>query len=130
MKVNEKIKEKLLENFGKWKEELNEKIDSYLDSIRNAERVEDVMFLKKRLLLKLIRCLPLGNKFCYFCLMKELGEFNTCADCPYAKYHRECYWGYSDYATIISLLGIAYEAIDRLYYVEEKYEKGSHNKNE
>jgi len=125
MKADEEVKEKLLKNFEKWKKELNEMIDYYLSSIKNAEKVEDIMFFKKRLLLYLLKYFPIDIELCYFCIMKELKRFDTCADCPYAKYHRRCPEGYSDYAIIIRHLEVLYKLIDEFYYYREgeKYEE-------
>ena len=124
MRVDEEIRKKLLENLEKWKKELNREIDYYLDLIREAERVEYIMHLKKRLLLKFLNYFPINREHCYFCIMKELGKFDTCTDCPYAKHHQECYWKYSDYAIIIKHHNILYELIDKLYYcIGEEYEE-------
>jgi len=126
MKVNEEIKEKLLKNFEKWKKELNREIDYYLDLIKEAERVEYIMHSKKRLLLRLLRYFPIHRDYCYFCIMKDSGKFDTCISCPYAKYHQECPQKCSDYAIIMKHLDMLYELVDKLYYyIGEEYEEDS-----
>ena len=57
--------------------------------------------------------------------MKKLKRFNTCTDCPYAKYHRSCSKGYSDYAIIVRYFEVLCKLIDELYYYKEgeKYEE-------
>jgi len=128
MRVDEEIRKKLLENFEKWKEELNREIDYYLDLIKDAERVEHLMHLKKRFLLSFLKYLPIHREYCYFCIMKVLRKLDTCMNCPYAKYHQECLQKYSDYAIIMRHLNMLYELINKLYYYtgEEEYEAVKH----
>lgn len=82
-----------------------------------ADSVEQIMMVKRDLLLELVEYLPLGEDACYFCRLREFVPTVTCNSCLYARVHGNCFEPESHYSAICS----AWEALSstlRLYCIE------------
>ena len=119
MKADAMLKEKLVKNLREWLEKVNEKMNYYIEKIKEAETVEEIMKLKKNLLLEYLYNAPLDSTTCYFCIYNN--EF--CEFCSYAKTHGFCGDSDSDYRKIKSAFRKLVELIDKKYYSGEKYEE-------
>ena len=119
MKVDEETRTELIENFEKWLRGVNTDMNYYIEKIKEAETVEEIMKLKKNLLLEYLYNAPLDSTTCYFCIYNN--EF--CEFCSYAKTHGFCGDSDSDYRKIKSAFRKLVELIDKKYYSGEKYEE-------
>jgi len=68
MKTNEKIKTDLIINLEARLTRLEEWISLYLDEMKQAETVEEIMRIKREMLLAWLTFLPLRAENCYFAL--------------------------------------------------------------
>ena len=123
MKANKKVKEKLVKNLIDFQERLNKNISFYIDKIKEAESVEDIMSYKKELLKTIINNIPFGHNHCYFCIAKDFEIFDMCLFCPYAYFHKDCLSEHSDYTKIKNAQDKLLFCIEQLYYKNENYDK-------
>lgn len=125
MKVNEKTRQKLIKNLEEWLELTLDIARDTIEEMRHAISVEDLMNLKKRLLIDLLD-LPLSSTECYFCIELGLDDVEEpekiCKDCPYAEHHGICSVMNSSWRKIIDSLYELQNLIDKEYYRDEKYE--------
>ena len=118
MKADEDTKDTLIYEFEQWSNSIKHIIDKIISAMRKAETVEELMALKRELLLRLLDMLPLHANYCYFCVK----NFTRCEKCEYAKFHGICTKEPSDYATIKRKLDELKTLIKYRYYAEEKYD--------
>ena len=89
MKVDESVKDKLVENLERWFEDYVDTIEDIIKrQISQANTVEELMEYKRSLLLSCLR-LPLSWRHCYFCI-RNYRTKRSCDSCEYAKYHGKC----------------------------------------
>lgn len=122
MKVDEKIREKLIQAFQITKNNISCIMDRYYEVLRNAETVEELMEAKRVMLKAFMKEMPLTRDDCYFCIFKREYNIHDCEKCEYAKYHGACCWEESDWKRIVKSHNELRYAIDN-YYKGEKYEK-------
>jgi len=137
MKVEKEVLDKMVKNLIENKEEISKIYSDYISKIKNANSVEEVMDLKKKLLYELIQNLPMGCKHCYFCIKYY---DSPCEECEYADYHGTCIsndslWNdlmyefkrkilkadLSDYEKINLAYQLFASLVNSLYYSEERY---------
>ena len=124
MKVNKKIKQELLENFKGWRKELIGMINEYIKEMKGAETVEELMRIKRNMLIGLVYNLPLRSEHCYFCISNERELGNGCSACEYGKIHGICWHIGSDYDRINQAQKKLSDTIKLYYYKDdEKYEE-------
>lgn len=124
MKVDESVREELVENLEDWFECLYREIMKYLRKIKEAESVEDIMFLKRDMLLHYVKSMPVGIEQCYFCLLHWLDDCEPCecGVCEYGVVHGVCDTPDSDYREIYMLWNELMKAIEEKYYRGESYD--------
>jgi len=123
MRIDETIREKLLDYFKGMKKLHISYLETWEKCIRISETVEELMRQKREILINLLNELPIGHTQCYFCLLREYkAAFASCYYCPYAKYHGVCIHRGSDYARISELLKRLKYEISTFYYKGEKYD--------
>jgi len=137
MKVDKDVLETLVVCLENALRDLEKDVHFHINKIREAGTVEDIMHLKKQLLVDWLRDIPLGADECYFCILYE----DDCERCIYAKYHGACaessradlyieltklvdkYSGSMDDWSIINAFKDALiMAIQKKYYKGEEYE--------
>ena len=120
MKVNEDIKRRLVENLESWKEMIDDTINMYINEIKNIGTVEELMRIKRDLLIDFVYKIPLSRDYCYFCLA-DMAYDKSCGECEYARYHGQCS---SDQSTYSNIEKAAHKLIAELerYYSGEMYE--------
>ena len=119
MKVDEGVREELIKNLRDWLDDFNFTMKKIIDSMEKAKSVEEIMKLKKKLLLKAIDMLPIFAEECYFCILCS----SECSICKYKDYHGVCHNSNSDYMKIIEKRRELMELIEKLYYKGEKYKE-------
>jgi len=117
MKVDEEVRRQLIENLKIWLKRLNRIVKSLVKDMEEAETVEEIMALKRELLLRYICLIPISASYCYFCIKHDL----ECNKCEYAKHHGICTYAESDYAKIIDKAKELELTVAELYYKGEKY---------
>jgi len=125
MKVDEEIREKLIQSLQAISSTLASNISGYLKEIQVAKTVEEIMRIKRDLLVHWITLLPLEPEDCYFCLLQEKKRkenlTDPCERCPYSRFHGVCDSENSDYERICNLLVKLSTEIKRNYYKNEIY---------
>ena len=115
----DKIKlEALHGELEEWYERFMREVSVILEQIKEADTVEEIMSLKRELLLEHLRAMPLGPRHCYFCLVYE----DECDLCPYSKHHGRCGLPGSDYREIFDTYEALRDLIKTKYYNHEVYE--------
>jgi len=124
MKVNKKVKQELLGNFEEWRKELIGMIDGYVKEMKGAKTVEELMRIKRNMLIGLVYDLPLRSKLCYFCILNEREQGNICSVCKYGRIHGMCWQIDSDYDRINQAQNKLLDVIGLYYYKDdERYEE-------
>ena len=147
MKVDKDVVDALIVGLENALWDLQKDVEFYIKKIREAETVEDIMHLKKQLLVDWLRDMPLGADECYFCELLSM----ICKECPYAEHHGECcspdwedeelYAEYkyslrevvdkfvdlSDWRLIKGLVEVLTSVIKEKYYYGEEYEADQPN---
>jgi len=118
MEIDEEALKELIDNLEDWLDEFNAKMKGIIDNMRKAKSVEEVMKLKKEMLLKILDMMPLSASYCYFCIL----HFEDCSECIYSDYHGSCIDLASDYVKIMDKKRELWRMIDELYYKGEKYD--------
>jgi len=116
MEIDEKIRNKLLEEAKTLKKTYVEILDEYLNNLSKSVTVEQLMMAKQLLLEDIILFLPLTAEDCYFCLVNN----RNCKTCKYAKYHKICETRNSDWMKINEAQEKLLDTID-YYYKGERY---------
>jgi len=110
MALNKNLKDELVHNLRMWLNSLKDKLKNIITKIKNAETINEIMALKKDLLLMYVNEIPLTAKECYFCIGY------VCEECPYAEYHGICEDKYSEYSQIKDAVDKLKTLIDEKYY--------------
>jgi len=97
MNSDRKFQRELVKNLERHIREFSHGYRFLVKKIREARSVEEIMELKREILLFWIRELPLRSVHCYFCLL-PVGE--DCQGCLYGKIHGICSRKDSDYLKI------------------------------
>jgi len=126
MKVDEEIREKLIQSLQASSSILASDISEYLKEFQAAQTVEEIMRIKRDLLVRWIVLLPLEPDHCYFCLLqkkkrREENLIDLCKRCPYSRFHGICDSENSDFEKICGLLDKLVAEIQRSYYKNEIY---------
>jgi len=116
--VNERIRRDLIENLRWWRDSLCAQLGARIDRMEEAETVEEIMAIKKEILLDLIENMPLSYAYCYFCLML----ITKCYECPYMKHHGACNDDGSTWRNIIRAKTRLTLALEDYYREGEEYE--------
>ena len=123
MKVNKDVKKRLIANLKCWLQDLNNSVKTILKHMRKAETVEEIMQLKKDLLILCLEKLPLEDDHCYFCVLQDYKDISDCKGCLYAKVHGYCENINSDYKKVKIAVGKAIDTIEEKYYFGETYDE-------
>jgi len=118
MEINEEVRQELIENLCEHLNAFKDVVNKIINRMRKAKTVEELMRLKKRLLLVWLDSMPLSSAECYFCLLGKkvsVVMINVCKICNYGKLHKICLYEGSDYAKITEALRRAIKKIDKLY---------------
>jgi len=121
MRINEEVREQLVSAMREHLLNFEKLISSYLDEMEKANSVEEIMNLKKRILVLWTESLPLGTRHCYFCFL-----YDRCTDCPYGRIHGICGPGKkSDYGRIREAEDHLLGSLERYFRAEEKYQEAT-----
>lgn len=116
MIIDEKIREKLIENYTKNLENIITIYNDFINTLKTVKTVEEKTESKKMFLINYLHNIPLKANYCYFCL-----ENPYCVACPYAKYHKNCNSGNSDWKDINDMRNDLMIKIETEYYRGEEY---------
>lgn len=123
MKIEKATRDELVKNLKKWKRDNNKAINQCISAIEDVALgtktgVEEVMYLKKELLLALLERFPVKADTCYFCILHDFEEkgIDACKQCEYAKKHQACDSLHSGYQVVAHQKGLLQETISRLYF--------------
>ena len=120
MKVDKRIVEKLVRSARKRKSYLNELFVNYINDLRDAKTVEEVLEDKQEFLLNILDAVPLSGSDCYFCILND----GSCKDCEYGKVHKRCIVNErSDYNRIMDNFDRLKDSIYNYYYRDEYYKE-------
>jgi hypothetical protein len=87
MKVKKKIVEELVKGLkNECQAYFNTGFDQYIKTMLKATTVEEVMYVKKQIILHILNSLPMYDESCYFCIETDM----NCGICSYAKIHKSC----------------------------------------
>jgi len=117
MEANEKIKTDLILNLKSRFSRLEEWILLYLNQMKQAATVEEIMQIKREMLLAWLEYLPLRPENCYFCIEHSKDK---CTGCRYKDFHGKCTEPDSHYAKIIEARR-QLESEVKNYYLDETY---------
>jgi len=120
MKVNKATQDLLVENLNGWLDSVNEAMNHWVNKIREAETVEEIMRYKKEMLLEYVNSMPIGISMCYFCLLYQPDDCEE-VPCRYGVIHGFCNNEGSDYDEIRKLKNKLRRAIKEKYYKGETY---------
>jgi len=123
MKVDKDVKKRLIANLKYWLQDLNNSVKTILKHMKKAETVEEIMQLKKDLLILCLEKLPLDDIHCYFCILQDYKNNSSCKNCLYAKIHGYCDDVKSDYKKVKMAVGKAIDTIEEKYYFGETYDE-------
>ena len=104
----------------KYLQYLNDSVSSLVDKLEAAETVEEIMELKKQILITWLEFLPLVPCACYFCNLHAL-----CDSCEYAEFHGPCTDYDSDFGVIEYALEKLMDVISDRYYKGEQYDEAT-----
>jgi len=121
MKVDEAVQEWLVENLTDWLDSLHDSMKNWINKIREAGTVEDIMRHKKGMILEYLDSMPIGINECYFCLLHNADECEE-APCEYGAIHGFCNNNDSDYEEIRKLREKLRTAVEERYYRGESYD--------
>ena len=119
MRVEESVRTKLIANFKSWLNELDKGLKEYIEKMEKAKSVEDLMAIKRDLLLFYVNQTPTTAAYCYFCILyRDEDDRVHCERCEYARYHGVCEEAGSDWRVLDSRL------LSLLMLVQDRYYKG------
>ncbi len=102
MQVDQKVVKKLIKGFNECKREIVGDFEEATKRISKCISVEEIMEVKKDLLLNLVNDLPIYGDVCYFCILLDTdGDDADCEKCQYGKIHGICDHDRSDWRKII-----------------------------
>ena len=116
MIINGETREKLIENINDNFKNITSSYMNFIHNLENVETVKELIQLKQSFLIDYLHNMPLRANYCYFCL-----ENHYCVACPYAKYHKNCNSGDSDWRKINDMRLDLMTKIDSDYYRDEEY---------
>ena len=123
MKVDEEVRKELVANLKGYVERLAESLNEYIEKIKKAETVEEIMKIKQNLLLFYLGMTPLTTEHCYFCIAaKGKNGYPNCKKCLYAVHHGECGYQNSDWSKIMRRILEVMDFIRDFYYKGERYD--------
>jgi len=123
MKIDKSVKKELIENLENWLDRFHDAIEFKIEEMKDAKTVEEIMQLKKELLFLCLERLPLGDSYCYFCILQDYKNNSSCKNCLYAKIHGYCNDVKSDYKKVKMAVGKAIDTIEKFYYSNETYDE-------
>jgi len=123
MKIDKSVKKELIENLEDWLDRFHDAIEFKIEKMKDAKTVEEIMQLKKELLVLCLKKLPLGDSYCYFCILQDYKDICGCKSCLYAKVHGYCNNVDSDYKKVKMAIGKAIDTIEEKYYFGETYDE-------
>jgi len=122
MKTERFILKAIVKSIRDAEQALQRLLDENLHRMEKAETVEEVMAIKKDILIDWITTLPILGVNCYFCYgFSELNVQEPCKICPYGKIHGKCSDPNSDYRFIRERQSELIGAICRYYPFYEGY---------
>jgi len=116
MDVDKEIKEVYIKNLKHWKDLLCGILEGWIERSEKARTVEELMRIKKFLLLSYLDLFPLSGSECYFCIAKELGKIKSCEECLYGKENGFCYQPGSAWSVIRNKIEILRNYVSAFYY--------------
>ena len=116
MKANKQVQAELIRNLDRWFSDFQKSIDYFLEQIKKADTVEEIMQVKKDMLINMVNYIPSGRLYCYFCIEND----DDCSKCQYGKLHGKC-GANSDYHKIGHDLSKLKDALKN-YYKGEQYD--------
>jgi len=120
MKVDEDVRWSLVRHLEYWRRDLFESLGRCIRGIEAAETVEEIMWLEKVLLSRLVESVPPPDPFRYFCSRFFRYLDSDCVDCPYGTVHGRCIDRGSDWHKIQEARVELWKAV-RQYYRDEQY---------
>jgi len=118
MKVDEDVREWLVENLTDWLDNLYDIMKHWIGKMGKAKSVEDIMRYKKAMLVDYMDGMPAGPDQCYFCLLHRM---DGCEACEYGVIHGFCGDDGSDYGEISRLRDRLRQVLEERYYRDESY---------
>ena len=118
MEVQKKIVNQIIDSLRQTKEDIDLSFTSSIKELKEAKTVEDIMEIKKRILLDISYSFPLDSDSCYFCILYDM----ACGKCEYGKVHKMCERSYgSDYVKIKGQLSKLRGRLLSYYHPDETY---------
>ncbi len=90
MKINEKAKKETLNALDFWMEEFLIRVQRLRTLAEKVETEEQMMAIKRDMLIFQFSFVPLSNADSYFCNKMEREDFYDCQNCPYGMLHGIC----------------------------------------
>ena len=118
MEIDAEVRNKLVSEARTLKKIYSDVMSGYISSLEKAVSVEELLLLKRWLLLNLVGYLPITSDNCYFCYLYKKKD---CNGCQYAEYHGKCESRFSDWMKISKSYLRLLNAVDK-YYDGETYE--------
>ena len=113
------IVENIKEGLRNWFYAIEDIKDKYEEGFEKAETINELMQLKKELLINILEELPLNPTTCYFCIKNHYNYQSTiCKTCEYGKEYGICAKANSSYDRIIHVHQHLIETIDTKYWRE------------
>lgn len=122
MKVDKAIQERLVKNLTNWLDSLCDSMKHWINKIKEAETVEEIMMYKKAMLVDYVNSMPMRSDECYFCLLYVDVDCGDVPPCEYGVVHGVCSNKDSDYESIRKLRDKLKNEILNRYYRCEKYD--------
>jgi hypothetical protein len=118
MKIDKEVRDKVINNFIKDHQRLNDEVNRLLNVMKSVKTVEKFMETKRDLLLQYVRLVQLDQSTCYFCWLLEM----DCDRCLYGETHGYCCSDNdSIYKRVCDTHDIFYNLIYETYIKGEKY---------
>lgn len=95
MKINEQVRNRLIKELKEQFGHHERQVYDLIEMLKTVQTVEEIMKIKKVLLLNYIELLPIGTYECYFCLLQMHERLpspgkSLCESCQYGKHHGLC----------------------------------------
>ena len=122
LKVDEKTRKLMVANMRDGWREIDTLVKGMIELVKSAKSVEEIMNLKKSILLKIFNPTFISSDNCYFCTERfdKWGAVKECKGCRYSKIHGKCNEKDSDWRIIRDKLYDLINAIETNYVKKDE----------